>query len=138
MFHRCPVKRLTQSNVPSNRTFVASNVRVQEITHGGGDLDSPYLRCPSRRGITSRFSLATPRNVAEYITVFMPSYPHTSRGFVQSRIHIKGYVFVIVGNANLHFPMINDTLYDICTSAFYEACIQKFNTVTTYTPNKWR
>ena len=42
MFHRCPAKRHTQSNDPSNGTFVASNVRIHECTPSqGGDHDSP-------------------------------------------------------------------------------------------------
>ena len=42
MFHRCPAKRHTQSNDPSNGTFVASNVRIHECTPPrGGDHDSP-------------------------------------------------------------------------------------------------
>ena len=42
MFHRCPAKRHTQSNDPSNGTFVASNVRFHECTPPrGGDHESP-------------------------------------------------------------------------------------------------
>ena len=32
MFHRCPAKRHTHYDAPSNGTFVASNVRTQECT----------------------------------------------------------------------------------------------------------
>lgn len=42
MFHRCPAKRHTQSNDPSNGTFVASNVRNHECAPpSGGDHGSP-------------------------------------------------------------------------------------------------
>lgn len=47
MFHRCPAKRHTQSNDPSNGTFVASNVRIHECTPFGGDHDSPSSQAAS-------------------------------------------------------------------------------------------
>lgn len=49
MFHRCPAKRHTQSNDPSNGTFVASNVRFHECTPVGGDHESPC--CASLRDL---------------------------------------------------------------------------------------
>ena len=59
MFHRCPAKRHTQSNDPSNGTFVASNVRIHECTPPrGGDHDSPsfarLVLCTSRKSLYIR------------------------------------------------------------------------------------
>lgn len=46
MFHRCPAKRHTQSNDPSNGTFVASNVRTHESTpEGWGSWFSIFATC---------------------------------------------------------------------------------------------
>ena len=75
MFHRCPAKRHTQSNDPSNGTFVASNVRIHECTPSqGGDHDSP----------SSQATLATrafPCISKRYISLVFQALPrrHTGR-----------------------------------------------------------
>lgn len=128
MFHRCPVKRLTHcANVPSNRTFVASNVRVQEITHLAEILTlhvcEPYPACRNM----PRFSLASPRNAVEYITVLMPSLPFASRGIVQYPIRIKSHAMVrpdytVAGTRYVFFRYENQTISDFRVLSLPSRC----------------
>ena len=76
MFHRCPAKRHTQSNDPSNGTFVASNVRIHECTPSqGGDHDSPS----SQAALATR---AFPCISKRYISLVFQALPRRQQGFV--------------------------------------------------------
>lgn len=81
IFHRCSVGRHTLSNDPSNGTFVASNVRIQESTPFSGDLDSPSF-------CSSHMTCAFPCNQGEYISFFIPeSFSQKPRNLVSSLSH---------------------------------------------------
>lgn len=76
MFHRCPAKRHTQSNDPSNGTFVASNVRIHECTPSqGGDHDSPS----SQAALATR---AFPCISKRYISLVFQALPRRHTGLV--------------------------------------------------------
>ena len=94
MFHRCPAKRHTHYDAPSNGTFVASNVRIQENT--------PWCR---RRSWFSIFAVWNacrfqPR-ISEYIegvyNGFGPSHPTT--------------LLVCLVSCTAHYPVMRFSTY---------------------------
>jgi len=74
-YHVSPLLRRTAHSIecPSNGTFVASNVRMQEFTPFGGDLDSPSLQPIMGSRI--------PRTSGDYLSFFTWEVTPQTTGF---------------------------------------------------------